>query len=221
MTRADRVAELIKQEVSDIISRKLNDPRIGFASITSVDLGADLKNARIYVSVYGEQKQKNDTMAALLSATKFIRRELGQRMQMRDVPDLIFKPDDSIERGAKVFEILNRLEQEKKSKDQESKKNMKDVISAIRKAKSVIIFTHTDPDGDAIGSMLAVFLALKGMGKKAVMYSKDPVPDIYQFLPESGRIKDSLGKDKFDLAIAVDCGGKNRIDNDFDLRVDR
>jgi ribosome-binding factor A len=123
MTRADRVAELIKQEVSDIISRKLNDPRIGFASITSVDLGADLQNARIYVSVYGEQKQKNDTMAALASATKFIRCELARRMQLRDVPELLFKQDDSIERGAKVFEILNRLEQEKKQKTKRTKKS--------------------------------------------------------------------------------------------------
>ena len=114
MARADRVAELIKQEVSDIISRKLNDPRIGFASITSVDLGADLKNARIYVSVYGEQKEKNDTMAALASATKFIRCELARRMQLRDVPELLFKEDDSIERGSKVFAIINKLEKEKK-----------------------------------------------------------------------------------------------------------
>ena len=114
MTRAERVAELIKQEVSDIVSRKLSDPRIGFASITSVDLGADLKNARIYVSIYGEQKKKDDTMAALASATKFIRCELARRMQLRDVPELLFKEDDSIERGAKVFEIINRLEKEKK-----------------------------------------------------------------------------------------------------------
>ena len=114
MTRADRVAELIKQEVSDIISRRLSDPRIGFTSVTAVDIGPDLKNAKVYVSVYGEQKQKNDTMAALFSATKFIRCELARRMQLRDVPELLFKQDDSIERGSKVFEIINQLKKAKK-----------------------------------------------------------------------------------------------------------
>jgi phosphoesterase RecJ-like protein len=95
---------------------------------------------------------------------------------------------------------------------------MKEVISALKKAKSAIILTHTDPDGDAIGSMLAMYLVLKEKGKKAVMYSRDPVPDIYRFLPESGKIRNSLNNDKFDIAIAVDCGGKNRIDEGFDLK---
>jgi ribosome-binding factor A len=112
MTRADRVAELIKQEVSDIISRKLNDPRIGFASVTSVDIGADLHNATIFVSIYGTPEEQKGTMAALYSATKFVRRELGSRLQLRDVPEIIFKQDTSIERGAKVFAIINKLHKE-------------------------------------------------------------------------------------------------------------
>lgn len=116
MARADRVAELIKHEVSDIISRKLSDPRIGFTSVTSVDIGSDLKNAKIYVSVYGTPQEKNNTMAALASATRFIRGELGGRLQLRDVPEIIFRQDDSIERGAKVFEIINKLHKEKKCK---------------------------------------------------------------------------------------------------------
>jgi ribosome-binding factor A len=113
MARADRVAELIKHEVSDIITRKLNDPRIGFTSVTVVDVGNDLRNAKIYVSIFGTTEQKNDTMAALFSATKFVRGELGHRLQLRDVPEIIFMQDDSIEKGAKVFEIINKLHQEK------------------------------------------------------------------------------------------------------------
>jgi ribosome-binding factor A len=113
MARADRVAELIKHEVSDIISRKLSDPRIGFTSVTSVDIGSDLKNAKIYVSVYGTPQEKNNTMAALISATRFIRGELAGRLQLRDVPEIIFRQDDSIERGARVFQIINKLHKEK------------------------------------------------------------------------------------------------------------
>ena len=113
MARSDRVAELIKHEVSDIITRKLNDPRIGFTSVTVVDVGNDLRNAKIYVSIFGTTEQKNDTMAALFSATKFVRGELGHRLQLRDVPEIIFMQDDSIEKGAKVFEIINKLHREK------------------------------------------------------------------------------------------------------------
>ncbi len=116
MSRADRVAELIKHEVSDIISRKLNDPRIGFTSVTGVDIGADLQNARIYVSVYGTSQEKKATLAALASAARFIRGELAGRLQLRDVPGIIFREDDSIERGAKVFEIINKLHKEKTCK---------------------------------------------------------------------------------------------------------
>jgi len=121
MTRADRVAELIKQEVSDIISRKLNDPRIGFASVTAVDIGPDLHNASINVSVYGTEKEQKDTMTALHTATKFVRRELGGRLQLRDVPEIVFKQDTSIERGAKVFAIINKLHKEEELEEREVK----------------------------------------------------------------------------------------------------
>lgn len=95
---------------------------------------------------------------------------------------------------------------------------MKEVISAINQSKSVMIVTHTDPDGDAIGSMLAVYFALKGMNKKAEMYCRDEVPEIYKFLPGSGKIKNKLNGGKFDVAIAVDCGDSKRVDDGMDLK---
>lgn len=88
---------------------------------------------------------------------------------------------------------------------------MLEVIRAIQKAKSVLIVTHTDPDGDAIGSALAMCLALKGKGKKVTTYCRDRVPEIYKFLPQSSKIKHALGRGKFDIAVAVDCGGENRV----------
>ena len=96
---------------------------------------------------------------------------------------------------------------------------MQEVISAIKKAKNIIILAHMDPDGDAIGSMTAMYLALKGMGKKAAMYCRDPVPEIYGFLPESDKIKSSLNNGKYDLAIAVDCGDEKRVEKGLDLKT--
>ncbi len=112
MSRADRVAELIKKEVSDIISRKMNDPRIGFASITHVDIGNDLERATIYVSVFGSDKEKRDTIEGLKSATGFVRGLLGHRLDLREVPEVVFKSDDSLEKGSRVFEIINKLHEE-------------------------------------------------------------------------------------------------------------
>ena len=125
MSRADRVAELIRQEVSDIISRKLKDPRIGFISVTAVDIGNDLQNANIYVSVFGSDEQKQETMEALSHAAGFVRGQLGHRLELRDVPEICFKLDESIEKGARVFEIINKLHKEKEERGEKGERRKK------------------------------------------------------------------------------------------------
>jgi len=109
MTRSDRVAQIIRIEVSDIVRNKLVDPRIGFASITDVELTPDLKFAKIFVSILGNDKQKKETIAGLRCATGFIRTELGKRLELRFVPEILFIKDESIERGSKVMSIINNL----------------------------------------------------------------------------------------------------------------
>ena len=95
---------------------------------------------------------------------------------------------------------------------------MQEVKETIKGAKNAIILSHVDPDGDAVGSMIAFYLALKAMGKKAVMCSADPVPEIYKFLPESGKIKADINGGKYDLAIVLDCGDGKRVGKDVDLK---
>lgn len=112
MTRAERIEELIKQEVSEILREKVNDPRIGFVSITSVDISPDFENASIFVSILGEEKQKEAAMKGLSSATKFIRGELGHQLELRLTPKLRFIRDDSLERGSRVLNLINKLEHE-------------------------------------------------------------------------------------------------------------
>jgi ribosome-binding factor A len=137
MSRADRVAEQIKQEVSDIILRKLRDPRIGFTSVVKVDIGTDLDNACIYVSVLGTEKEKEDTMTALEHAAKYVRGELGKRLQLREVPEVVFKLDESIERASKFFAVLNvvkRQEQGETIKPSQIKKRTKE-LTVDKKAR--------------------------------------------------------------------------------------
>ena len=108
--RSARVSDQIKQEIADILMRKLKDPRVGFVTVTDVDVSDDLRNAKVFVSIYGEGKEA--TLKGLKSAAPFIRSELGRRMQMRRVPELLFRFDESVERGAHINEILHTLERE-------------------------------------------------------------------------------------------------------------
>ncbi len=107
--RPERLAEAIKKEVSDLFQGELKDPRIGFATITGVEVSSDLKHAKIYVSVLGGNDEQESTMAALKKAQGFIRTELGRRIRLRHVPEITFKLDNSIEHGARVLKLLNEV----------------------------------------------------------------------------------------------------------------
>ena len=109
--RVSRVAELIKREVSQMLIHDIKDDRVGagLVSVTDVVVSGDLQHAKIFVSVYGSEEAKIETMAGLKSATGFVRTELGQRVRLRRTPEVIFQEDSSIERGTKVLSLLNQL----------------------------------------------------------------------------------------------------------------
>ncbi|AFY43031.1 30S ribosome-binding factor RbfA [Nostoc sp. LEGE 06077] len=110
--RVSRVAELIKREVSQMLLNGIKDDRVGsgMVSVTDVDVSGDLQHAKIYVSIYGTEDAKAETMAGLKSATGFVRSELGARVRLRRTPEVIFIEDRSIERGNKVLSLLNKLQ---------------------------------------------------------------------------------------------------------------
>lgn len=103
----------MKQEIADILMRKIKDPRIGFVTVTGVDLADDLRNAKVFVSVYGGDDQKKASLEGLKSASSFIRSELGRRMRLRYVPELLFRFDATVERGAHIMELLREIEDKK------------------------------------------------------------------------------------------------------------
>ncbi|MFH1362107.1 MAG: 30S ribosome-binding factor RbfA [bacterium] len=114
MTRVERIAELIKKEVSAIIRADVSDPRIGFVSITKVKVSPDLENAKIFISTLGNEEQKQDSMQGLASAKRFIRGKLGDVLELRGVPELRFVRDDSLEKGSNVLSLITKLKREKK-----------------------------------------------------------------------------------------------------------
>ncbi len=110
MSRADRVSALLQEKISTIIRREIDDPRIGFVSITGVDISPDLSSAKIFVSIFGEKAKQVETMAGLRNATSFIRGKLGLDLALRDVPEIRFVHDTSLERGSRVLGLLNKIQ---------------------------------------------------------------------------------------------------------------
>jgi ribosome-binding factor A len=105
--RADRVADSVRAAVADLILRDLKDPRIGMVTITEVDMTDDLKHARVFFSVVGTEEERQRSLAGLESASGFIRREVGRRLQLRYAPQISFRLDASPERAQRVAELLH------------------------------------------------------------------------------------------------------------------
>lgn len=111
MSRHERVEEAIKKEVSMIIHDQLKDPRVGFVTITRVELSMDLRNAKIFYSVLGKEESRKKTKLALDSAQGFIRSLVAQRINMRFATELMFQEDHSTEYSVHIEEILNEIKE--------------------------------------------------------------------------------------------------------------
>jgi len=118
--RSDRVSEEILKEVSAILQKDMKDPRLGFVSVTRVETARDLRHANILVSVFGSEEEKSKSLVALKRGAGFIRGLLAKRMRLRFTPELDFKLDDSIERGARINKLLSdALPKEENEEEQE------------------------------------------------------------------------------------------------------
>ncbi|ERT08547.1 ribosome-binding factor A [Lyngbya aestuarii BL J] len=114
--RVSRVAALIKREVSQILMQEVKDDRVGsgMVSITDVNVAGDLQHVKIFVSIYGTEEARKETMEGLRAATGYIRSSLGQRVRLRRTPEVIFFEDRSLERGDKMLSLLNRISENSK-----------------------------------------------------------------------------------------------------------
>jgi len=112
--RQEKLGELIAVELSDLMRTRLKDPRVGFASITHVEVSGDFRHAKIFVSVMGSPEDQVATMKGLKHASGYLRHELAERITLRYMPELVFKLDTSIAEGAKVLELIRQNEQEQR-----------------------------------------------------------------------------------------------------------
>ena len=112
--RLQRVNQLIREEISHLIQRELKDPRLGFVTVTEVDVAKDLRSAKVYVSVLGSETQWKESLQALESARGFIRNWLVPRLRLRAVPHLTFHPDRSMAHAAHIQTVLEGLKTEER-----------------------------------------------------------------------------------------------------------
>jgi ribosome-binding factor A len=108
--RTDRIDQLLREEIGAILSKDVQDPRIGFVTVTDVETAPDLSVARIWVSVIGQPAERDLTMKALQHALPFVRHELGSRIRLRRIPELQLRADDTVQRGTRVLQLLAELE---------------------------------------------------------------------------------------------------------------
>lgn len=115
--RANRVGEQMKKELGDIIGRKIKDPRVGFVTVTDVRVSGDLQLATVYISVLGDEEQKENTLKGLAKAKGFIRSEIGQRIRLRKTPEISFEFDESIGYGHRIDTLLHQINKDSKREE--------------------------------------------------------------------------------------------------------
>jgi ribosome-binding factor A len=108
--RIERINSVIREEISELLLRQVKDPRLGdFIAITDVTTSPDLKHAKVFVSQYGANVEKKKILQGLSSASGFFRSELSKRLKMRNVPELHFQWDDSIEKGSRISHLIDEV----------------------------------------------------------------------------------------------------------------
>jgi ribosome-binding factor A len=113
--RIDRIEEQLRIELSEIIEREIQDPRIGLTTVTAVKVTPDLRHARIFVTVLGDDAQRKKALEGLRSAASFVRRSLSKRLHhMRRIPELSFDYDEAVERGMRIEQLLDQIKQNEK-----------------------------------------------------------------------------------------------------------
>lgn len=226
-SRADRVAEQIKREVSGIILNKMKNPDIGFITVTKIKLSKDLKIANIYVSVFGKPKQQNKTIEILSDSVDYIRLLLSKKIVLKYMPALKFFLDETLDYAENINNMLNKIKNEELAKSnmdliitEDDKKKFKAINEKIIKSEKILLTTHSKADGDAAGSVLSIQNYLLSLNKKAVSIIEGGCPQYLGWLPDGGLIEDNKNiiiDKQFDLLICLDSNFDKRVGYPFEL----
>lgn len=212
----------MREALGELIQRQVKDPRVGFVTITAVRVTPDLGKAHVYYTVLGDSGERADTQAGLESAAPFLRAETGRRVRLKTLPELEFHLDDTPVRAQKVDSIIEEIHRTEASHPglylpplpAEVETAMQRAVELIDESASVAIACHLSPDGDALGSLLALALALNARGVDVhAGWDGEPValPSQYDFLPGAELLTQTASFRPSAVAIALDCATADRL----------
>jgi ribosome-binding factor A len=115
--RQRKVAELLHKEISQLIQFETRDPRLGFVTVTDVEVSPDLRQARVYVTTLSDEAKAQDTLTGLINASGYFRHKLSQSLSLRYIPELTFKLDTSLEHGLRIDNLLDTLKEERETNE--------------------------------------------------------------------------------------------------------
>ena len=238
ISRTDRVSQQIQRELADLLLLGARDERLARVVLTGCSVSGDLRVARVYFTIMGDS-QREETIEHASDAferTKhFLRRELGRRLRIKYTPELRFIYDETLDNARRIEAILTDLQSNAETADGETSMSLSDgggirplplpggdqaLLTALGQAASLIndnqsfvVTAHRAPDGDAMGSTLALGLVLGGMGKDVVLYNADGVPFNFSFLPGADSVISDLEllPSSFDVLIMADCSSLKRV----------
>jgi len=107
--RSQRVGQLLQQELANMLVNEVRDPRIGFATITEVRVTPDLRSARVFVSIYGSEQERQQSLDGIAAASGFLQREVGRRLRLKYTPELSFSHDDSLDRADRLEQLIGAI----------------------------------------------------------------------------------------------------------------
>ena len=208
-----RVNEAVKQVLSEAIPT-LKDPRIGFVTVTTVETTSDLDHAKVWVSVLGGEGQRKRTLRALDGAAGVLQGRIGKELGLRRTPRLEFVYDRAVEHGVRMTQLIDELAPPP-TETTMPPSDMDAVVGTLRTQERFVVTSHDNPDGDALGSLLATHLALVQLGKDSVMVlgGPQPLPGEYAFLQlgERGLLREAPADVAERVLVAVDCAQESRV----------
>ncbi|RJQ33403.1 MAG: 30S ribosome-binding factor RbfA [Actinobacteria bacterium] len=200
--RPQKVADAIQELLGDVLEKQIQDPRLELLSITHVDITSDLRYATLYWTSL--KKNPKSVSAGLSKAKGLFKREIGRQFRLKYVPELIFKEDESTREGMKIDKIIKGLKETIKQQ----------IAKVIKENDNFVVASHVGPDGDSLGSTVALGLILDKLGKKYCLSfgdTKVDIPPQYRFLPKIEKLKPYKECKVCDVLIVLECPSINRM----------
>jgi len=217
--RVQKVSDLVKREIASIFSRGIfKDPRIELVTITDVIASPDLKHMKIYFSVLEENKQIIKNTSNILNKSKaFFKRILAKNLYLKYIPELLFIHDNSCLYGQKMEKIIKDLNIKKPLQSC----SKEELANYFKHRDDFLIVSHIDPDGDAIGSAIALHIGLKKIGKKSDLYCCSKIPATFSFLLDRTNTSFNIElkpETKYDVAVLIDMNQIERAGEEFSIQ---